>query len=204
ELWNVRITGGGSDSTITYAGLITSSATLQTEGFSLEGNDVLDSTPGDGTVDYDLKAIRGGQDGFALRFADGASVCFDPTTLPAGAVVKVGASGQTLSGAFDLQTLEACDGAPPPSDPSCSLEPSAISTSASQAASLQVTNNTSIPIERFWINYGGNRVSYGFVQPGATATIGTFVSHPWVFADDQGRCLKLVTVEQSSVSVSVP
>ncbi|MCF7989746.1 MAG: CRTAC1 family protein [Thiohalocapsa sp.] len=125
ELWNVRITGGGSDSNVTYAGLITASATLQTEGFSLEGNDVLDSTPGDGTVDYDLKAIRGGQDGFALRFADGASVCFDPTTLPAGAVVKVGASGQTLSGAFDLQTLGACDNPPPPppGDPACG-EPS--------------------------------------------------------------------------------
>ncbi|MCF7984592.1 MAG: RICIN domain-containing protein [Thiohalocapsa sp.] len=115
ERWNVRITGGGSDNTITYAGLITSSATLQTEGFSLEGNDVLDSTPGDGTVDYDLKAIRGGQDGFALRFGEGADVCFNPATLPAGAVVKVGADGQTLTGAFNLQTLEACDGAPPPS-----------------------------------------------------------------------------------------
>ncbi|MCF7989744.1 MAG: RICIN domain-containing protein [Thiohalocapsa sp.] len=115
ERWNVRITGGGSDSTITYAGLITSSATLQTDGFSLEGNDVLDSTPGDGTVDFDLKAIRGGQDGFALRFGEGADVCFNPATLPAGAVVKVGADGQTLTGAFNLQTLEACDGAPPPS-----------------------------------------------------------------------------------------
>ncbi|MCF7989747.1 MAG: CRTAC1 family protein [Thiohalocapsa sp.] len=118
QTWNVRITGGGSASVVTYAGTVTSTATLATTPFSLEGNDVLDTTPGDGTVDYDLKAIRGGQDGFRLTVADGSSTCFDPTTLPAGAVVKVGASGLTRSGAFDLQTLEACDGTPP-SDVAC-------------------------------------------------------------------------------------
>ncbi|MCF7989748.1 MAG: FG-GAP-like repeat-containing protein [Thiohalocapsa sp.] len=123
QVWNVRITGGGSDSTITYTGLITSSATLQTSGFSLEGNDVLDSVPGDGIVDYDLKAIRGGQDGFRLTVPDGASTCFDPSTMPAGGVVKVGAGGQTVTGAFDLQTLESCGTTPPPSSVACG-EPS--------------------------------------------------------------------------------
>ena len=30
-----------------------------------------------------------------------------------------------------------------------------------------------------WMNYSGDPVSYGVVQPGGTFGIGTYVTHPW-------------------------
>jgi hypothetical protein len=107
--WAVRITGGGSPSALSYFGSVSSTtAVLSAVGFSLESSDTLDSTPGDGFVDYGLIAIGGGQDGFQFDVPAGADACFDPATMPAGVEVYLGVGQQVMSGAFDLGTLGSC------------------------------------------------------------------------------------------------
>ena len=108
QVWQLRVTGGGSPSTITYAGVVRATDVLGVAGFSIEGNDVLDTVTGDLLVDYHLKVIGGGQDGYQLTVPATASVCFGADTLPAGAMVQVGADRLVLGSTFELATLQAC------------------------------------------------------------------------------------------------
>jgi hypothetical protein len=112
--WNLRVTAGGSSSAVRYRGTVTAtSGALSASGFSLESGDTLDSTPGDGMVDYDLRLIGSGQDGFRLAVPAGVDACVDPSDLPAGAGVYVGSTSRQISGAFALSTLGPCDDTPP-------------------------------------------------------------------------------------------
>ncbi|PNH12970.1 hypothetical protein TSOC_000017 [Tetrabaena socialis] len=43
------------------------------------------------------------------------------------------------------------------------------------------TNRTNSEIEVNWINYTGEEVSYGMMQPGQAQLLYTYLSHPWVF-----------------------
>jgi hypothetical protein len=53
------------------------------------------------------------------------------------------------------------------------------------------TNATDSRLNIFWIDYEGERVRMGRFVPGQTATVNTFVGHPWAFVTDNGICVDL-------------
>ena len=87
--WSARAVGGGLPWG-PYAGALTATVPLAATGVGLEGNDSLDSVPGDGVVDFTLNVGGNGVDGLETQIPAGASSCFDPQTLPPGAQVFVG------------------------------------------------------------------------------------------------------------------
>lgn len=105
--WSVRIVAGGV-SWQEFAGELTADAVLTPTGFSLEGNDTLDSVPGDGFVDFSLFVGGAGQDGLDVSLPSTATSCFDATVLPAGVQVFVGEGKLVQSGRFNLEDLAVC------------------------------------------------------------------------------------------------
>jgi arylsulfatase A-like enzyme len=118
EIWNLRANGGGLGFG-QYFGAITADEPLSYSGFGLESNDTIDTTPGDGRIDYSLFVGGIGVDGLTTSFAEAAVTCFRPQLLPAGAGVFVGQNKVAISGDFSLDTLDECasDQIPPPSTP---------------------------------------------------------------------------------------
>ena len=105
--WEVRVTGGGQ-SYDDYVGALTSDTTLSAIGTGLGGADILDSTPGDNIMDYQLFVGGSGVDGFQIDVPAGSNTCFDPTTLPSGADVRLGINQIVMSGPFQLTDLNPC------------------------------------------------------------------------------------------------
>jgi hypothetical protein len=89
--------------------------------------------------------------------------------------------------------------ASPPSTPkypdsSCRQEATSRSLNSNTATSFTLTNHTSKTLTLFWLNFQGQRVSYGDVAAGGTKDQGTYLTHPWVVADPAGHCLLLFLV----------
>jgi len=104
--YQVRASAGGSASTLTYAGGVTSSEAFNSvTPYSLEGTDVLTNTGLQ--VDYSLNVRQAYQDGFDFSTADGASVCFG-LDLPVGTPVRVGVNATPVAAPFDVASLEPC------------------------------------------------------------------------------------------------
>ncbi|GAB4232310.1 MAG: hypothetical protein Kow0049_15200 [Stanieria sp.] len=59
---------------------------------------------------------------------------------------------------------------------------------------ITFTNNTANPVNLYWVNYECQEVQYQTIQPQASYTQDTFVSHPWRIRDSQtGELLKEFT-----------
>jgi dipeptidyl aminopeptidase/acylaminoacyl peptidase len=52
---------------------------------------------------------------------------------------------------------------------------------------IEITNQTDAALEIFWVDGGGQRISYGTIQPGASFQSSTYVSHAWVLVDGDGK-----------------
>lgn len=114
-LWQVRATGGGSNSL--YSGSLTADQPFTSVSpFSLESSDELDTT-NPAAIDYLMRVFGAGVDGFSFSFAAGSNPCFDAPGLPAGAQVLVGQDRKTATVPFNLETFESCGGGPPPPPP---------------------------------------------------------------------------------------
>jgi len=86
---------------------------------------------------------------------------------------------------------------------SCEYENSLKSLAGSISTSLVFQNVRSKDISLFWLNYGGEREFYYTVRPGAQYSLSTYISHPWVVVDEQGRCLELVLPGKFTTKVDV-
>ena len=53
--------------------------------------------------------------------------------------------------------------------------------------SFTVDNRLAKRLELLWVKGDGNRRSYGFVQPGESRSMHTFVGHAWLFVESTGR-----------------
>lgn len=86
---------------------------------------------------------------------------------------------------------------------SCGYESSLKSLAGSISTTLVFQNARPTDISLFWLNYGGEREFYYTVPAGAQYAQLTYISHPWVVVDEQGRCLELVLPGKSTAKVDV-
>ena len=112
------------------------------------------------------------------------------------ACVMLTLSATTATASSPANTLHlTLPAAPAPSpDSSCAAEKTSKSINSNTVSSFTVTNNTSITLSLFWLNFQGTRVLYQTIPSGATISQSTFQTHPWVIADPTGSCLHLFTV----------
>lgn len=52
---------------------------------------------------------------------------------------------------------------------------------------VKFVNRTLHNVVLYWIDYQGQAVSYGALSPGDCLDIDTFVTHPWIFVDQETR-----------------
>jgi len=117
--WRVLVSSGGTGAG-SYTGVLNSeSSTLEATRVFLEPNDELDTQPGDGLVDFELKLGSSGVDGFDFTIPASTDACFDASQLAGTARVLLGEGRQQITGALDLNTLESCVVDPPEADPAC-------------------------------------------------------------------------------------
>ncbi|MEM1228917.1 MAG: S8 family serine peptidase [Pseudomonadota bacterium] len=106
--WHLRIVGGGErwDS---YRGALDASVTLSATGFSIESHDLLDSTPGDAQLDFELFVSGSGVDGFAVALPPGATSCLSLADAPDVARVYLGAQKVALTTPVNLEDFGVCN-----------------------------------------------------------------------------------------------
>lgn len=86
----------------------------------------------------------------------------------------------------------------------CELESSVRSLENTTPMRFSVRNNTGITLELFWLNYNGQRQSYGTVAPGASWEVTSYVSHPWLIAREaDDLCVQLIPDVGAEANVSV-
>ena len=107
--WNFILSAGGAAFT-DYNGMITSDSVLSAVGNGLEANDVLDTLPGDTTIDFTLRVGGSGTDGFHVDVQlESTTTCLETETLPPGTAVLVGEAKLPQTENFNLLTMEACE-----------------------------------------------------------------------------------------------
>jgi hypothetical protein len=74
----------------------------------------------------------------------------------------------------------------------CTSERDVRSQASEVTLSLTFINDTTVRVSVYWIDFSGARVFYNSLEPGASYTQSTFVTHPWVAVDPGGKCLALV------------
>ncbi len=57
------------------------------------------------------------------------------------------------------------------------------------ATQVVFINRTNGPITRFWLDFAGQRHSYGIVPPGGVTSQSTYATHAWLLEDADGKCL---------------
>lgn len=77
--------------------------------------------------------------------------------------------------------------------PGCEAEGSIRSDGAGNLIEIFIRNARTDPVEIHWIDYDGRRSSYGLIEPGTTLSRPTFEQHPWLVADQDGTCLRLIS-----------
>jgi hypothetical protein len=63
---------------------------------------------------------------------------------------------------------------------------------SSSVSSIQFVNRSSRPVQLYWLDFQGQRKSYGIMAPGTAHQQHTFSSHPWVVVDDANKVRALV------------
>jgi hypothetical protein len=59
----------------------------------------------------------------------------------------------------------------------------------SKPAYIRFENKLDRNIQIFWLDYGGKRQPFGMLPARGTIDMDSFTSHPWLVADEQGRCM---------------
>ncbi|MBM3500691.1 MAG: hypothetical protein FJX74_18695 [Armatimonadetes bacterium] len=81
------------------------------------------------------------------------------------------------------------------------LPPEAEATTRSQpdqpATTVIFLNRTAQPVERFWLDFEGQRKSYGVVPPGGIASQSTYVTHAWLLTHPDGKVLGIWVPEEA-------
>ncbi len=122
------------------------------------------------------------------------------TVLTASALVAAASAALFATGA----KIAGAATAPIP-DSACEKEPSFRSTRGDVKASLLVINNTGETLQALWLDYDGMRVFYQQIPPFTSNVVqATWLTHPWIIANLQGACYRLLvmTAQQQTVTVN--
>jgi hypothetical protein len=86
----------------------------------------------------------------------------------------------------------------------CDQEKTLRSLGATQGTTISFTNNTSVTIQIYWLNYQGDRVPEMTLKRGARFDAATYIGHPWVVADASGKCraIYMPTVDPLNIDIS--
>lgn len=90
-----------------------------------------------------------------------------------------------------------------PLAPGCAEEARLRSLNGDRATELTVVNAGKAERLMFWLDYEGRRVLYRRIAPGMSLTQPTFASHPWVIADGDGRCRRIVVSSPEAMRVEI-
>lgn len=82
--------------------------------------------------------------------------------------------------------------APGTATAACTSDAARRSRSSQEAAQLVLRNRTPHRIELLWLNFQGQPRSYARLEPGALHVQSTYLTHPWLIADSEGKCLAVV------------
>jgi len=106
DTWHLRVTAGGRTGTATqYTGSITSPDPVNLSAYSLESNDVVD-TSNSRDISYNLYIYNAAQDGLDFNVSNSGG-CFNATEL-SGGNLYLGASKAVVTAPIDLKNLGAC------------------------------------------------------------------------------------------------
>jgi hypothetical protein len=76
----------------------------------------------------------------------------------------------------------------PPGGVSCGLE-GGLRSRLGAETKYRITNDTTEPVNLFWLDYGGQRHAFGSLQPGESTLKITFAGHVWLATDASGSCV---------------
>jgi len=87
--------------------------------------------------------------------------------------------------AFDSTAQNAAAGA------RCPEETGLRSLSGTTSTTMTFVNDTTEAVRLFWLDYQGKRIFYSEIPAGRTAVQPTYLTHPWVVANQNGDCLRV-------------
>jgi hypothetical protein len=88
-------------------------------------------------------------------------------------------------------------------DASCASELSLKSLNGNSSITLTFQNLSKETISAYWLDYTGKRVFYRRLNGGESYDQPTYISHPWVFVDANGKCRKIVMPSMSEKIVAI-
>jgi hypothetical protein len=88
-------------------------------------------------------------------------------------------------------------------DASCSSEHSLKSLNGNRSVILTFQNLSGEAISAYWLDYSGKRVFYRRINGGDSYDQPTYISHPWVLVDANGKCRKIVMPSASQKVVTI-
>lgn len=83
-------------------------------------------------------------------------------------------------------------------------EEGTIRSASGEATTIRFTNSAEGRVTVYWLDRQGSRVEYKKLAKGESYTQPTFVTHPWLIANEQDQCMGIYLPEQGgTVSVDV-
>lgn len=130
--------------------------------------------------------------------APSASPSAAPSTTPSVTPTESPSAVPALPAAADVATLDGVKAT------SCADEGTIRSDISQTPTQMQFTNNAEGSVTIYWLNRQGARVRYQTLAKGESHTQGTYVTHPWLIANDQDQCLAIYLPEEDgTVSVDI-
>jgi hypothetical protein len=84
----------------------------------------------------------------------------------------------------------------------CSQESTLRSTSFDTKTFITFRNETSRTVKVYWIDYEGDRISYGTLKPRESRSQQTFLTHPFVLTDLDDKCIGIfLPTEEPGVTI---
>jgi len=99
--------------------------------------------------------------------------------------------GAMVGMAFAGLALAAGGNSPTVKQRPCQAEQGQKSKQSTALVGLTFQNDSASSVNIYWLDFGGNRVLYSTLGPGAGYVQYTFPTHPWVVTDSANTCLSI-------------
>lgn len=133
----------------------------------------------------------------ALNGSANASAGANGSSNTSGSASASASASVTLPDPLEIATLSGLKAS------QCSEE-GTIRSANGEATNIRFTNNAEGRVTVYWLDRQGSRVEYKKLAKGESYTQPTFVTHPWLIANEQDQCMGIYLPEQGgTVSVDV-